>query len=216
MLGDVATILALGLAAAVDPVAFTLALMMLSKPERPKERVIAFLVGTLIVGTTIVVLGYSLGIASTETVSPQVSLVIDLVLGAFFILFGIRTWVVPEPRIKAGGKSGHHLLLHLMVVGVIAAIISFDDLVLIFAAAREVGQVPLGIIGQFILLIITLLFFSVPITLPLLISIMFPKTSRRFLDKVNIWLEKYGQTIVAGLFILMGIIFIWNGVKIFL
>jgi len=217
MTGDIATILALGLAAAVDPVAFTLTLMLLSKPDRPRERVIAFLVGALSVGTAVVLLGFALGQATAERAVPgNLSLWIDLVLGAFFIIFGIRTWLVPEPQIKIQGKNRQHLLRRLFVVGIIAAIVSFDDLVLIFAASREVGILPAGLAGKITLLIITLIFFSAPITVPLLASLLFPKTSRRLLDKINYFLEKYGQEIVAVLFILMGVIFIWEGLKIFI
>lgn len=215
MLVEIAKIFGLGVVAAINPLVFTMTLMFLGKPERPRTRVAAFLLGGLGIGLVVAVSGFFLGQATLDKAVPErIALIIDIIIGAVFIVLGVRAWLTSEPRFKVSDEAPRNLWRRLIIVGVLANLITFDDLIVVFAATRITGSLEAPGLDKVVLFVITLLFFLAPIYLPLLLTIIFPRAAKNVLPRINVFLEKYGQKLIAVIFLLMGIIFLYDGIKI--
>lgn len=217
MLVEIAKIFGLGVVAAINPLVFTMTLVFLGKPERPRTRTAAFLLGGLGLGLVVSGVGFFLGQATLDKVVPElITLLIDIIIGAVFIVLGVRAWFAAEPRFKISDEAPQHLWRRLIVVGILVNLITFDDLIVVFAAARITGSLEAPGLDKVVLFVITLLFFLAPIYLPLLLTIIFPRASKNVLPRINVFLEKFGQKLIAVIFLLMGIIFIYDGIKVLL
>src|SRR4030066_421520 len=69
--------------------------------------------------------------------------------------------------------------------GILIAATNFDALFLCFAAAREVGEAGINDFSKIILVIVNLIFYTLPLTLPLFIYLIMPDLAQRMLTKFN-------------------------------
>ncbi|MCL5432901.1 MAG: GAP family protein [Patescibacteria group bacterium] len=217
MLGILALILPLDLASTLSPIILAITVVLLSAKSHSKEKIIAFFIGSLIIGIFVTILGYNLGQkALMGDKHSEPSYMVDLLIGAFFILFAIKSFFSKErkthPREDESGKK----ILKWFLFGIIVSITNFDALFLNLTAAKEVA-IAEGItqIVKFFLLCMNLFFFTLPITFPILMYLLFPVVANRVLAKVNNFLLKYGKYIIAVLFFIFGLIFLYRGLAIF-
>lgn len=217
MLGLLAKIIPLDLASTLSPGIFALAIVFLGSKFHPKLRTFYFLIGSALVGLGLAFLGLHFGKLTSVDIKPNlVSALVDLFFGLLFIILGIKILVQKERKIKLQEKEQKYEMLKLILAGIIISITNFDAVILNFTAAKEVGGTDIQNLIKLILLIVNISFFILPITLPLLVTFIFPKFAERILAKINKFVAKYSKYLMFALFVIFGIIFIYRGLKFFI
>ncbi|MCL5407711.1 MAG: GAP family protein [Patescibacteria group bacterium] len=212
MLGLLAKIIPLDFAATLSPGIFALTVVLLGSKQNPKLRIISMLTGTLMVGIGIALLGYTIGQVATPDVKKTiVSALIDIILGSFFVFLGLKTFFSKEKKIEFKEDQKLHLFKWL-IIGFIINVTNFDALFLSFTAAKEVGSSSINNLDKIILLLVNVMFFILPITLPLFFSIVFPRFTNLILASINHFVLKYSKYIVCILFIIFGFLFLYRGI----
>jgi len=217
MLATLAKIIPLDLAATLSPGIFAVAIILLGNKFHPKIKVLSFLFGTLIVGIAIALAGFFLGQATpTDSKSNLATAIVDLALAIIFIILAIKVVYSKERHLKTQEDSGYQIIKWL-ILGFIISATNFDALFLSFTAAKEVGGTgDIGSLAKMILLVVNLFFFSLPITLPLFLYLVFPNLAVKILEKINLFVLKYSRYILAGLFLIFGFLLLWRGINYFL
>jgi threonine/homoserine/homoserine lactone efflux protein len=215
VLGLLIKIIPLDFAATLSPGILALALILLGSAQHPKGRTISFFLGTLLVGIGIALLGFFLGqMAPVETKQNVTSAVVDLILGAFFVFFGVRTLYAKERKIKENQTDQGVQALKWILIGIAVSITNFDALFLSFTAAKEIGGTGgIDSVEKLILILLNLVFFTLPVLLPLVLYFLLPKLAARLLEKVNHFVLKYSKYIMFALFIIFGIYLLVRGLK---
>lgn len=209
-------IIPLDLAATLSPGILALALVLLGSQFRPRLRVFALFLGTLITAIILAFIGLGLGQAAPSEIHPTaLSAIIDLILGTFFIFFGIRTLVSKERKVHSE-ENQKPQLVKWFIIGLIISITNFDAVFLLLAASKEVGGSEINQISKIILLLVNILFFTLPSLLPLVLYLIVPGFANRVLTKVNQFVLKYSKYLVFILFVVFGIYFLYRGLKFFL
>jgi len=209
-------VIPLDFAATLSPVIFALALFLLGSKNRPKTRTFYFFLGSLIAGGSITWLGAQFGgILTLGAAQTKASSVVDLVIGLACFGFGIGALLLPEMKNSGVTKMKGKWLLVWLVVGFVMNITNLDAVFLIFTAAREVGAAAITEAQQLILLSINVIFYTLPVLLPLLVYLIIPQTAGRALGSMDKFMVKYSKYIMFALFLTFGIYFLWRGLAFF-
>lgn len=207
-------VIPLDLAAIISPVLFGLVIFLLGNKNHPKASTFTILLGALIVGIGITLAGFALGNTTEKSANPSIwTAIIDIILGIIFIIYGIRALVKThkkDHKIQQEGQKNN--LLKLFFLGIILCVFN-DSFFLIFAASKEVGSSGIGNLNKLVFFIINIFCFTLPITIPLFIFIIFPKIAKPILEKINLIVMKYSKFVIFALFIIFGIYFILKGIK---
>ncbi len=218
MFGLLAKIIPLDLASTLSPGIFALVIVLLGSKFHPKLRAFYLLLGSLIVGIGIAFFGLSLGkLASIDIKPSAIAAIVDLLFGFLFIILGIKILVQKERKIKLQQERQKYEILKLLLAGIVISATNFDAVILSFTAAKEVGlSSEIGDLAKLILLIVNILFFILPISLPLFLSLILPEFAAHILTKINQFVLKYSKYLIFGLFIIFGIIFVYRSLKFFI
>lgn len=199
-----------------SPMILALALLLLGSKNHPKVRTFAFFFGNLIVAVAVTIFGFTLGSSVPESAKPTIiSAVIDIILGLFFIIFGIKILFSKDRKVKEKEESGYKIV-RWFLIGLLISATNFDTVLLSLAAAKEVGQSAINDINKIIILLINILFFTAPIGLPLVLYLMIPKLARPILEKINQVVFKYSRYILFLMFVIFGVYFCYKGIKFFI
>ncbi len=208
-------IIPLDLAATLSPGILALAIILLSSKVHPKARTFSLLCGTLIVAVIIAVLGFILGNNVTPGTEPTItSAVIDTIFGLVFVYYGIKILLSKERKVKPKESEGYQFFKW-FAIGIAISATNFDAVFLSFAAAKEVGDAVINYFDKIMLLAVNVLFFVLPIVLPLALYLIFPKFAGRILEKINRVVLKYNRYILFLMFVIFGIYFLSKGLGFF-
>ena len=208
-------IIPLDLASTLSPGILALAIILLGSKNYPKARTLAMLCGTLLVAVILAILGFVIGNNVTPGTDPTVrSAIIDMVFGLVFVYYGIKIILSKERKIEPKEGSGAQFFKW-FAIGFIISATNFDAVLLNFAAAKEVGDAAINYFDKIILLIINSLFFALPIILPLVAYLIFPKFAGAMLEKLNRVVLKYSRYILFAMFFLFGLYFLIKGIGFF-
>lgn len=212
------TVLPLNLASTLSPGILALAIILLGSKWHSKARTAALLTGTIIVGVIIIILGSALGQLVSAGLKPTAtSAIFDTIIGIIFILFGIKTILIKEKKIKPSKADSGKQIFKWFIIGIVISATNFDAVFLSFTAAKEVSESLLvNNASKALLLFLNLFFFVLPSLLPLVLYIVFPKIAAPILNKINKYVLKYGQYIIFTIFIAFGLILIRQGIIFFL
>lgn len=195
-----------------SPMILVLTLFLLGSTH--KIRSVVFFLGNLLIAITVSVLGLSLGNNFQENLQPTtLRSALDLVFGIFFLIFSIKVLFSKDKPILNEGESPK--LFRWFLVGFLISLTNFDSVLLSLAAGKLIGEAPASYITKIILIIINILFFTLPIGLPIILYICMPKIARPFLEKINQLVLKYNRYILSIMFLAFGIYFIYKGFKFF-
>lgn len=209
-------IIPLDLAATLSPGILALALVLLGSHFHPRLRTFSLFLGTLVVGVALALIGFSLGqVAPSEVKQTLFSAIIDLLLGGIFIFLGIRA-VTAKERMIASQEAQRPQIIKWILIGLIIAATNFDAVFLSLAAAKEVGGSGIDELNKIILLVVNILFFTLPITLPLIFYLILPEFAGRVLGRANQAVLRYSKYIIFVLFVIFGLYFIYRGLKFFI
>jgi len=197
-----------------SPMILALSIFVLGSKKNPKAHLLAFLFGSLLIGIGVAILGFVLG-SSTSTGARQHSAgpFVDIILGALFIVYGLKIIFSKEKKISAKNEEQSPQLFKWFGFGLLISATNLDTVFLSFTASKEVANSAINDLSKWILLAVNIFFFTLPITLPLLLTILFPKISKPILSKMDVFLVKYSRYIVFIIFLLFGIYLLYGGIK---
>lgn len=217
MITTLVKIIPLDLAATLSPGILALTLILLGGKNHPKIRTLSLLVGALIVAAAIAILGMTLAKATPASDQPTlISAIIDLILGLIFIYFGLKQLTSKDRKLKEHDNAQGYQIFRWLIIGLLISITNFDAVLLNLAAAKEVGDAAISDINKIILLIINVLFFIAPTSIPFILYLIFPKFAAGFLGKLNIIVLKYSRYILMAMFLIFGFYFLYRGIKYFI
>lgn len=216
MLGLLAKIIPLGFASALSPGILALTVYLLGN-KHSKLRILALFIGTIIVAAAIIVLGFLTGANATPEDNPTLtSAIIDLLLGGVFIYLALKSLLKKERGLKKSDENQGPQFFKWLILGILINATNFDAVFLSFTSAKEIGaEADVNLLGKIIAVVINVLFFSSPITLPVAVYLIFPKTASKLLDRLNIFLLRYSRYIVFAMFAIFGVIFLYRGIHYF-
>lgn len=205
-----AKIIPLDLASTLSPGILAVTVLLLGSKKNPKLKVLYFFLGSLLVAIAIGLLGFFVSKSVSSGFKPTlVSSILDLTLGVAFVIWAFKILLEDEKKIKK--RNGETSLFTLFLAGFLVSITNFDAVLLSLAAAREVGGASLKSIYSVILIAVNTIFFTLPITFPVLLETIAPRTAETVLSKINSFLMKYARLIVFILFIAFGVYFTAKG-----
>lgn len=210
-------VIPLNLASTLSPGLFAMSLVLLGSKKYSKSRTLALFIGGALVAVVTIFLGYTLAQATTEITdtSKLLKATVDLILGGVFLIFGIKTLVSKE-RITKPKAALEPKLLQWFLIGIFFCATNLDAVIFSFTAAHEVsGATEINDIFKLILLLVNLLFITLPIYLPLLFGIFAPGPASRILPKINQVVLTYSKYIIFAIFVIFGIILLWRGINFF-
>lgn len=218
MLQLLAKIIPLDLAATLSPGILALALLVLGSKNGQIKKLLAFLAGILLIGIIITCFGFSLGQASNNgAVENFGEAIVDLFLALIFIVWGIKIIVTKEKSRRLSAQENiKHPILRWFLIGLIIAGTNFDADLLILAAAKEAGDALVNSFEKWLALGINLFFFTLPVTLPLAVYLLFPRAAEPALAKMNLFVLKYSRYIIFVLFMIFGLYLLVRGLKYFI
>jgi hypothetical protein len=215
------TILPLALGAAVSPTVLVGIILILSISDRPKLSGIAFYIGAISLLLIVVVAGMILGkgVAVASGRPPSMtSAYIDLAIGIFLILLGIRRVIkkgdgLDTSKFLGKSKSAGSEFMKNMILGVGIFAVNFTTTVLVFAAGKDIGLSSAGFADKltviFILTIITLLVIEIP----LLVYFAMPDRSEKILEPLNVWMQNNTRYLMAAVMFAFGIYLSIKGIR---
>ena len=217
MIGLLAKIIPLDLASTLSPGIFALAIVLLGSQNHPQKRILSLLTGSLVAGIAITILGVFLGLAAPSGMGQSnTSAIIDIVLGILLLGLGFQALFGKERAPKPQSAQAHQMIKWLLI-GFAISITNLDAAFLNFTAAKEVGGAQnIDDAIKIILLAVNLIFFTLPITLPLIIYLIFPKWADRVLSAINRPVVKYSKYIMFVLLVAFGIYLTYRGIAHFL
>ncbi len=214
MLEILSSIIPLDIASIISPGIFALAIFLLSNKVHPREKLISFFSGSLLAGIIVTLIGFSLGQnILMDKRKAGTSAITDLIIGAICIFFTLKSLKARDKKIKLHNNPQGKKLLRWFIIGFLASITNLDAVFLNMTAAKEVGVAEqISLMLKSFLLCFNLFFFTLPITLPVILYLLFPTAAKKSLSKINFYLIKYGRYIVAIIFFIMGIVFLRRGI----
>ena len=203
-----------------SPVIFALTLFLFSRKKFAIGRVLAMLIGALIVAIFLAICGFGIGQNFNIDTPHHHALgkaIIDFILALVMLYFGISGFF-KKPNNKKEKKEKHDQSRRLgkwLIIGLIVSLSNFDVVILNFTAAKEIGTASIKYLDKIILLIIGVLFFIAPVLLPFIFYLTMPAVAEKILLPINTFLKKFGHYLVAVILIVFAIYLFYKGIKIF-
>lgn len=210
----IATIIPLDLAATLSPGILAIALLLLGSKKKPVLLTFSLLVGNLVTAGIITTLAFFVGTLSSGKNGPNpIAATLDLLLGLFFIFYGFKVLKTKDKKLKINkSPSG---IVKWTVVGFLISITNFDAELLSFSATREVAISTFNVFVKASLITVNILFFVLPIILPLIFCLLFPTIGAVLLGRLNFYVLKYSRFIIFAMFIIFGVYFVWRAINHF-
>ena len=211
-------VLPLALASAVSPASLAVSLVLLGGKSHPRLKALAYLLGEALVALGITILGLLLAGQTTQSVGRHAHSVIDAVLGSLLLVLGIVALAIkPGKNGKAfsglDSESETRQLATCGFMGLLAMGLNVSSLVPFLAAVREVGRAAVSFEVKGVALGVAWTLLLLPMILPLLIYLIAPKAAARILTPISIAATKYGRYLVAAICLILGAVFVWEGIR---
>ncbi|MEK7447692.1 MAG: GAP family protein [Patescibacteria group bacterium] len=209
----------LALAAAISPTVLAITIVTLSSGNYAKKRVVAFLIGaafvTITFGTLEILAAGELTTSGEEIYSP-ISSYIDLGLGIFLLLWGIKKILKPGKKKKGRSSQGNKTpqISWFLLLGGFSMATNFSTFIFYLAALKTISLDTNTFLSRLIALLFINFFILLPVTIPVFITILAPKSSKRLLEKANVFLEKHGNDVTITVLMIIGIYLIVKALKV--
>jgi threonine/homoserine/homoserine lactone efflux protein len=204
---------------AISPVPIIAVILMLFS-KSAKANSLSFLVGWLVglLGAGLIVL--ALGISSSDGSPSTTSGVIKILIGAVFILLGIKQWRSrPKPGEQAttpGWMSAidDFTTAKAFGVGLVLSAVNPKNLGLTIAAAASIGSAGLSTGEEIVVLVVFVLIASVGVAAPVVLNLILGSKAEHTLNEMKEWLVANNATVMAVLFVVLGAKVLGNGISI--
>ncbi len=205
-----AKVVPLGIASAMSPVVFGIALALLVAKEHTRLRMAAYFAGALVTVIILALVGSAVGSGALEGAGLPAD--VDLLLGILLIVFAVKTGLEKgEKKRKVNAEGGPAHLLKWFAIGFVVNITNLDAVLLNLTAVKEIFEAGVGFGYEMGLVAVCDLFFLSPILVPVVVYALMPKAAERVLKPIGASLEKYGRYIVSLIFLIFGIYLISKG-----
>jgi hypothetical protein len=212
-----AELVTVSVAAMLSPTTLTFSVLALVLGDRPLRTGIFFYIGaigaTLLIG---LVAAFVLGdIAASDTSTPKTWVaIVDIVAAAVILVFVVRLYRRPrDPRRAAAAMDQMSKLASSPAIAIVGAGATLANPgAFIPLALKEISETDPSA-AQYV---VDWLFFSIASLLPLLVALVMllvaPQPTTRFLNRARGWLERNARTVAAGLLILIALGLLRNGI----
>lgn len=204
-----------------SPTMYAGMLLILTSPVHPRTRAIAAFLGSVFVAIVVAVIAITAGGASEAVREPSdTSAMIDIILGTILILLGIKN-LVKGPREKkpkkekaaaeatTGIKFGKYLGL-----GMLLTVTNPTSMASLLASAKLTLDSGLDTANKTLAMCVAAFYVTLPFLIPLVLAIVAPDISTRFLNGIDRILKKYSRHIIVGLLFILGLYLIKKGLDI--
>lgn len=210
MLHVLASIIPLGIGSILaSPIIFVVAIVLLSQTYYPKVKLFAFFLPALIVSVVATYAGYTLGhtlMRHPDTINISSSM--DILIACVFFLLTFVSWFMKERKPSINKNAQGKSIIKWFLVGTVMNATNFNALVLVMAAGKIVGSSDLPQLVQWLLLLVNIFFYTLTVSFPFFLMLLFPKHARAILKGISLFLKRYSKVIVAVLFFVFGVIFL--------
>lgn len=215
----IGAILGEAIGVAISPVPIIAVILMLFS-KSAKANSLSFLVGWLIglLGAGLIVL--ALGISSSDGAPSTASGVIKILIGAVFILLGIKQWRSrPKPGEQAktpGWMSAidDFTTAKAFGAGLVLSAVNPKNLGLTIAAAASIGSAGLSSGEEIVVLVVFVLIASVGVAAPVVMNLILGSKAEHTLNEMKEWLVANNATVMAVLFVVLGAKVLGGGISI--
>jgi threonine/homoserine/homoserine lactone efflux protein len=215
----IGAILGEAIGVAISPVPVIAVILMLFS-KSAKANSLSFLVGWIIglLGAGLIVL--ALGISSSDGAPSTASGVIKILIGAVFILLGIKQWRSrPKPGEQAktpGWMSAidDFTTAKAFGVGLVLSAVNPKNLGLTIAAAASIGSAGLSSGEEIVVLVVFVLIASVGVAAPVVMNLILGSKAEHTLNEMKEWLVANNATVMAVLFVVLGAKVLGGGISI--
>jgi threonine/homoserine/homoserine lactone efflux protein len=215
----IGAILGEAIGVAISPVPIIAVILMLFS-KSAKANSLSFLVGWIIglLGAGLIVL--ALGISSSDGAPSTASGVIKILIGAVFILLGIKQWRSrPKPGEQAktpGWMSAidDFTTAKAFGVGLVLSAVNPKNLGLTIAAAASIGSAGLSSGEEIVVLVVFVLIASVGVAAPVVMNLILGSKAEHTLNEMKEWLVANNATVMAVLFVVLGAKVLGGGISI--
>lgn len=215
----IGAILGEAIGVAISPVPIIAVILMLFS-KSAKANSLSFLVGWLIglLGAGLIVL--ALGISSSDGAPSTASGVIKILIGAVFILLGIKQWRSrPKPGEQAktpGWMSAidDFTTAKAFGAGLVLSAVNPKNLGLTIAAAASIGSAGLSSGEEIVVLVVFVLIASVGVAAPVVMNLILGSKAEHTLNEMKEWLVANNATVMAVLFLVLGAKVLGGGISI--
>jgi len=195
-----------------SPTMYAGMLVVMSSGKPARARSFAALIGNVV---TVIVIGFALIEAGSIAAGPRVptttSGAIDLAIGFLLIYLGIRRLFL-KPKEKTEKEKPHEndaatepQFVKYVGVGVLLTVTNPTSLASYLTAAKLTIDAHVDKADQIIAMSLATFCFSLPILLPLMLMIVSPGVSEKFLRALDTLFARYGRYIIAALLIGLGL-----------
>jgi threonine/homoserine/homoserine lactone efflux protein len=215
----IGAILGEAIGVAISPVPIIAVILMLFS-KSAKANSLSFLVGWLIglLGAGLIVL--ALGISSSDGAPSTASGVIKILIGAVFILLGIKQWRSrPKPGEQAKTPGWMSAIddfstAKAFVAGLVLSAVNPKNLGLTIAAAASIGSAGLSSGEEIVVLVVFVLIASVGVAAPVVMNLILGSKAEHTLNEMKEWLVANNATVMAVLFLVLGAKVLGGGISI--
>lgn len=215
----IGAILGEAIGVAISPVPIIAVILMLFS-KSAKANSLSFLVGWLIglLGAGLIVL--ALGISSSDGAPSTASGVIKILIGAVFILLGIKQWRSrPKPGEQAKTPGWMSAIDDFSTakafgVGLVLSAVNPKNLGLTIAAAASIGSAGLSSGEEIVVLVVFVLIASVGVAAPVVMNLILGSKAEHTLNEMKEWLVANNATVMAVLFVVLGAKVLGGGISI--
>ncbi len=211
-------VLPLALASAVSPGSLAIALVILGRPGHPRLSAFAYLLGATVVTIVFTILGLLLASGSVSAAGPHTHAQIDAVLGSLLLVLGVAALAMKPSKDHAAfsglsAQSEPRQLATFAFTGLLVMGLNVSSLVPFLAAVRTVGKAAVSDEVKILALSIAWLLLLLPMILPLVVYLVAPRAAAKILAPISAVATKYGRFLVAAICLILGAVFVWEGVR---
>jgi hypothetical protein len=211
-------VLPLALASAVSPASLAVSLVILGGKSHPRTKALAYLLGGAVVAAALTAAGFLLAHGDASSASPHSHAVTDATLGAVLVILGIAALALKSGKDgslldRLGSQPERRQIATCGLMGLLAMGLNVSSQVPFLAAVREVGRADVSVEVKAVALGVSWILLLLPMTLPLLIYLIAPQAAARIMTPISVAATKYGRYLVAAICLIIGAVFIYDGVK---
>ncbi len=211
-------VLPLALASAVSPASLAVSLVILGSKSHPRWKAFAYLLGGAAVAAALTAAGLILAGSESASAGKHPHAAIDATLGCVLVILGIAALAMKpsengSPLARLDAQPERRQIATCGLMGLLAMGLNVSSQVPFLAAVREVGRAAVSFEVKTIALCVAWALLLLPMFLPLVFYLIAPRAAARILTPVSIAATKYGRYLVAAICLILGAVFIHDGVK---
>lgn len=211
MVGLTIQIIALGLGLVISPGLFAGTIFLLSSKVKPVSKSLAFLLGNIITLIILLLIGYSVGTFVNGSGSSTARY-FDIGFGLLLLWFAYSAYrYKPREDSEIKKENNNPRLLLWMGIGFLGSVTNLDAETIYLISMNEIFESGSSFVKEILLVLYSSIMILLPILLPLVCYFLFPEKSKRILEKLNLFLKRYGQGMMVVLFLMLGAWFLIKG-----